>query len=122
MLLRPVLDELQRYRSQSGYSEHELGELFHALTETKGRFADEALVVLMCFDMGESQEEADAVIARGRRMLPYIKKFQDNTPKIPERSYDDSMLKSPYSKDIAFQGAVKAINHGWHSTADNPEG
>jgi hypothetical protein len=25
-------------------------------------------------------------------------------------------------KDDAFEGAVKAINHGWHSTADNPEG
>ncbi len=122
VLLRPVLDELERYRSQSGHDEHQLDEAFGALTKKQGRFADEALVVLMCFDMGESQEEADAVIARGRRMLPYIRKYQDRTPTIPGRAYTDSMLKTPYRKDPAFRGGVKAISHGWHSTADNPEG
>src|ERR1700693_6068378 len=83
VLVRPVLDELQKYRSESGHDEHELDARFHALTKKKGRFADEALVVMVCFDMGESQEEADAVIARGRRMLPYIKKYRNRTPKIP---------------------------------------
>jgi hypothetical protein len=32
------------------------------------------------------------------------------------------MLKGISGKNDAFEGAVKAINHGWHSTADNPEG
>jgi len=122
VLLRPVLDELEQYRSQSGHDEHRLDEAFGALAKKQGRFADEALVVLMCFDMGESQEEADAVIARGRRMLPLIKKYQDGTAKIPGRNYGESMFKTAYRKDVAFQGAVKAIKHGWHSTADNPQG
>jgi|SRR5271165_2057913 len=121
-LLRPVLGELQNYRSESGHDEHQLDERFRVLTEKKGRVADEALVVLMCFDMGESQEEADAVIARGRRMLPFLKKYQDRNPQFPGRNYPDSMLKSASSKADTFEGAVRAINHGWHSTADNPEG
>ena len=122
VLLRPVLDELQKYRSQRGQDEHQLDELFYALTKRQGRFADEALVVMVCFDMGESQEEVDAVMARGRRMLPYIKKYRGRTPKIPNRTYSDSMLKTPYRRDLAFEDVIKAINHGWHSTGDNPEG
>jgi hypothetical protein len=77
---------------------------------------------MMCFNMGESQEETDAVIARGRRMLPYLTKYRNVDPLIPGRTYPDSMLKSASSKGNAFDGAVNAINHGWHSTADNPEG
>jgi hypothetical protein len=55
-------------------------------------------------------------------MLPLLRKYQDKNPKIPDRTYPDSMLKGISSKADAFEGAVKAINHGWHSTADNPEG
>jgi len=76
----------------------------------------------MCFDVGESQEETDAVIARGKRMLPLLKKYQDKNPKIAGRTCPDSMLKGTSSKADGFEAAVKAINHGWHSTADNPEG
>ena len=73
VLVRPVLDELQRYRSDDGKTPQRLLEYFYALTKKQGRFSDEALVVLMCFDvMGESQEDADAVIARGRKMLPFL--------------------------------------------------
>jgi hypothetical protein len=121
-LIRPVLDELQKYRSEGGRDEHQLDEVFRDMTEKKGRFADEALVILMCFDMGESQEETDAVIAPGKRMLPYLKKYQDKNPKFLGRTYPNSMLKGFSSKSEAFEGAVRAINHGWHSTADNPEG
>jgi hypothetical protein len=76
----------------------------------------------MCFDVGESQEETDAVIARGKKMLPFLKKYQNKNPEIPGRIYPDSMLKGPSRKADTFEGAVKAINHGWKSTADNPEG
>ncbi len=118
-LLRPILDEMQR---GTEHDESRLGNLLYGLTREKGRAADEALVALMCFYVGESQEETDAVIARGKRMLPLLKKYQDKNPKIPGRTYPDSMLKGISNKDDAFEGAVKAINHGWHSTADNPEG
>jgi hypothetical protein len=118
-LLRPILDERQK---GTQLDESRLGNLLYRLTQKKGRAADEALVVLMCFYVGESQEDTDAVIARGKRMLLLLKKYQDKNPKVPGRTYPDSMLKGISSKDDAFEGAVKAISHGWHSTSDNPEG
>jgi len=118
-LVRPILDERQKGTQSEGSRD---SNLLYALTQKKGRAADEALVVLMCFYMGESQEETDAVIARGKRMLPLLKKYQDKNPKIPGRTYPDSMLKGVSGKADAFEGAVKAINHGWHSTSDNPGG
>jgi hypothetical protein len=33
-----------------------------------------------------------------------------------------SLESDPPGKDEAFRGAIKAIRHGWHSTAENPEG
>jgi hypothetical protein len=118
-LVRPILDEKQK---GAQHDESRLSKLLYGLTQKQGHTADEALVVLMCFDVGESQEETDAVIGRGKRMLPLLKKYQDKNPKIAGRTYPDSMLKGSSSKADTFEGAVKAINHGWHSTADNPEG
>lgn len=119
VLLRPILDEKQ---SGAQHDENRLSKLLYGLTQKQGQAADEALVVIMCFDVGESQEETDAVIARGKRMLPLLRKYQDKKPKIAGYAYPDSMLKGTSSKADTFEGAVKAINHGWHSTADNPEG
>jgi hypothetical protein len=97
-------------------------DALHKLTKQHGSNADEALVVLMCFYIGESQEETDAVIERGKRMLPYLKKYQDRIPVIPNRQYPSSMLHNPVNKIENFEGATKAIHNGWSSTADNPEG
>jgi hypothetical protein len=116
-LLRPILDEKQKGVQ---HDESRLSNLLYGLTQKKGHIADEALVVLMCFDVGESQEETDAVIARGKRMLPLLRKYQDKTPNIPGSAYPDSMLKGSSNKADIFEGAVKAITHGWHSTADSP--
>jgi hypothetical protein len=118
-LVRPILDEKEGGLQQG---ESKLSKLLYGLTQEQGQAADEALVVLMCFDLGESQEEIDAVIARGRKMLPLLKKYQKKNPKIPERNYPDAMLKGTSSKADAFAGAVRAIKHGWHSTGDDPEG
>lgn len=118
-LLRPILDEKQK---GAQHDESRLSNLLYRLTQQKGRVADEALVVLMCFDVGESQEETDAVIGRGRRMLMYLKKYQDRSPKISGRTYPSSMFRDSSGKADAFEGAVKAIKRGWHSTADNPAG
>ena len=86
-----------------------------ALTGKGGRAADEALVVLMCFDIGESHE--DAVIERGKRMLPLLNKYRERSPKVQHRSYPDSMLRGVSSKNDAFGLAVKAINLGVHIKA-----
>src|SRR3954468_14130154 len=78
-LVRPILDEKQK---GAQHDESRLSKLLYGLTQKQGHTADEALVVLMCFDVGESQEETDAVIGRGKRMLPLLKKYQDKNPKI----------------------------------------
>jgi hypothetical protein len=118
-LLRPILDEVQQ---GAEHDKRRLSNLLYRLTQRRGRAADEALVVLMCFYVGESQEEVDAVISRGKKMLPLLDKYQRRNPEVPGRTYPDSMLKGVSSKDDAFEGAVRAIHKGWHSTADNPEG
>jgi sugar phosphate isomerase/epimerase len=102
--------------------ERRFGEALHNLTEKRGSSADEALVVLMCFYVGESDEEADAVIKRGRRMLPYLKKYGDRIPIIPNREYPGSMLHNPEYKTEYFKGVTKAIHKGWSSSAYSPEG
>ncbi len=122
VLVRPVLDEQVQILSGKGGDQRKLSGLIYDLTKKQGSITDEALVVLMCFYVGESQEETDAVIARGKKMLPLLKKYQDKNPSITGRTYPDSMLKGSSSKADTFEGAIKAINHGWHSTADNPEG
>lgn len=123
ILVRPILDELEKYSSDKTHGHERRIELFYALTKKKGPLVDEALVVLMCFEvMGESQEETDIVIERGRRMLPYINKYRDRDPTIPGRQYPRSLLKGPSNKSDDFQGATKAIKHGWRGTWDNPEG
>lgn len=122
VLLRPILDELQQYRYEGG-DRHKVDRRYYALTKRTGRFADEALVVLMCFDvMGESQEETDEVIARGRRMLAYVEKYRSSDPKIAGRAYPGSLLKGLSRKEDDFQGVIEAIKHGWRGTWDNPEG
>src|ERR1041385_7224950 len=52
-VLRPLLDELQNYRSKNSNDEHQLDEQFRVLIGKKDRSADEALAVLLCFNMGE---------------------------------------------------------------------
>jgi hypothetical protein len=116
-IVRPVLEEKQRDQ----HDERRLGNLLYGLIQRKGNTADEALVVLLCFDIGQSQEEEDAVIARGRRMLSLLRKYRNNTPTIPGHNYD-RLLRGAASKSDAFEGTEKAIRRGWHSTADNPEG
>ena len=121
-ILRPVLDALQRYRAEGSHDESQLDTLFVALSKKKGRLADEALVVLMCFDMGESQEETDAVIARGKKMLPLIEKYREKNPRLPLHANPEPRLKGLSRKADDFEGAVKAINLGWKGTWDSPEG
>jgi hypothetical protein len=118
-LVRPILDEVQKGAEPD---ETRLSNFLYGLIQKKGSAADEALVVLMCFYVGESQEESDAVIARGKRMLQLLDKYQSRNPEVPGRTYPASMLRGISSKDEAFEGAIKSIHHGWRSTAEKPEG
>lgn len=98
------------------------GSLLYALTKRKGPDSDEALVVLMCFYIGESQEEADEVIRRGRRMLPYLHKYRHAIPTIPDREYPNSMLRNGSTGNESIEGAISAIKRGLRGTWDNPDG
>jgi hypothetical protein len=124
-LVRPLLDMQQKLVGACGQpgtpsqcvveepDEGELGRLLYVLTKQQGSAADEALVVLMCFYMGESGEEFDAVADRGRRMLKYLEKYRSVAPRIPRRAYPDSMLREKSVKEENFAGALKAIRSGW---------
>jgi hypothetical protein len=79
-LLRPILDEVQK---GAEHDERRLSNLLYGLTQKRGRAADEALVVLMYFYVGESQEEADAVIARGKRCFRFWTSIKAETPRSP---------------------------------------
>jgi hypothetical protein len=112
VLVRPILDEKQRSGS---HEQSRLNNLMSALIGKGGRSADEALVVLMCFDIGESHE--DSVIERGRRMLPLLNKYREKSPRMQHRSYPDSMLRGVSNKNDAFNLAGRAITLGVHVKA-----
>jgi hypothetical protein len=99
-----------------------MGKLLYDLTKNSTKVADEALVVLMCFHIGESQEEEDAVISRGKRMLPLLRKYQHVVPVVPERDYPKSMLNSHDIKREKVVGATQAIHKGLRGTWDDPKG
>jgi hypothetical protein len=102
--------------------ERRVNRLLQELIHQEGPKADEALVVLMCFYIGESQEDEDAVIARGSHMLPYPEKYRRRTPAFAHQTYPDVMLKPAQDKKDTFEGAVTAIKHGWRGTWDRPDG
>jgi hypothetical protein len=131
-LVRPILDLRQQSTTECGEPgestrkaclygtgyEHErerwrnVAEGIANLTSRKTTATDEALVVLMCYYVGESGEHIDEVINRGRQMLPYLRKYEVGTPVIPGRRYPESLLTSPGVKKDQFTGAIDAIKHG----------
>jgi hypothetical protein len=89
-----------------------VGEAIANLASQKTAAADEALVGLMCYYTGESGDNEDAVINRGRRELPYLLKYQNFNPVIPERKYSNSMRLNADAKNESFQTAISAIRRG----------
>jgi hypothetical protein len=90
--------------------EERIWELVVGLTQRAGPHVDEALVVLTCFNLGVAQEESDAIIERGRRMLPLIDKYRHRRPVVPSRNYPSGMFRSDV--DGHLETAVRLINHG----------
>lgn len=127
-LVRPILDLRQQSITDCGQpgeptrktclTEQEqkrwwkVGRGIASLASQKTTAADEALVVLMCYYTGESGDNEDAVINRGRRELPYLHKYSKSDPVIPQRQYSDSMRLSREAKDESFEIAVSAIGKG----------
>jgi hypothetical protein len=87
------------------------GELLDQLSKDNSPAADEALVVLFSYYLGESNGEdlVDEVIARGNRMLPYLTKCRHRSIEIAGRNYPASMLLPPEVRESFFQEAISSI-------------
>jgi hypothetical protein len=57
-------------------------ERFEKLLATKGHAADEAIAVLMCFDVGDHslEELICEALRRGKRKLPHLRRFLHEDP------------------------------------------
>jgi len=121
LLIRPILDAHYNF-STGEYSyrtlENNVSNLLYSLIKNESAVADEALVVLTCFYIGESQEESDEIISRGTRMLKYLEKYRNKNPIIPNRNYPNSMRRNNYG----FEGITTAIKQGLRGSWDNPDG
>ena len=120
-LVIPILDEQQKVLEGRG-DEELLGRLIMDLVSNSTKESDEALAVLMCFYIGESQEEADALIRRGRRVSKFLSIYRTRTPIIPNRTYPERMFLDSKTRRQRMDGVLRAIRKGWKSTADNPVG
>ncbi len=63
--------------------------------DNKTPAGDEALVVLLHCYIGEEtgEENTTEIIDRGKKMLPYLKKYQTLTPQISGRDYRELLLE-----------------------------
>jgi hypothetical protein len=127
-LIRPILDLRQQSIAECGElgsnsncasgaayerqqdRDEKIWELVVALTQRSGPQADEALVVLTCFNLDVAHETSDAIVDRGRRMLPLIDKYHRHRPVVPNRNYPGVMLRS--DADAQLDAAVRLINYG----------
>ena len=87
------------------------GELLGHLSEDRSPLADEALVVLFSYYLGESNGEdlVHEVTVRGRRMLPFLTKYRHHAVQIPGHLYSASMRLPPKVRDSFFQEAISTI-------------
>jgi hypothetical protein len=92
----------------------EYGRMVGALFQTKTKSADEALVVLMDFYIGESlgDDLLHQVTKRGKRMLPLLMKYRTARIVFPEREYPSSLLVSPEVKRENSDSAIKSVKAG----------
>jgi hypothetical protein len=98
----------------------QVDELTANLLRKHGPTADEALVVLLAFYVGESNGEdiLFAITARGRRMLPWLRKYDHHAPTIKERSYPQTLLLPEETRTQIFNLAIDSVVHGRDLTPD----
>jgi hypothetical protein len=119
-LLIPVLDAYEKGRTDNSPTKEEPGgSLWNAavlagkVMSNKTPAADEALVVLLYFYIGEATDgdkEAE-IIDRGKKMLPYLKKYQTRIPQISGRDYRKLLLERETSQ-MSFKDIIAAIERG----------
>jgi len=117
-LLKPILDlrakaeSAQGEQQQSAFEQSEklIGSLFHK----KSRAANEALVVLMNFYVGESLQPdlVHQVTVRGKQMLPLLLKYRKASVAFSGFKYPPSLLVADDVRKKSFDDAIEAVRTG----------
>jgi len=119
-LLIPVLDAYKKGRIDDAPGKEERGgSLWNAavlagrVMDNKTPAGDEALVVLVYYYIGEAtgRDNTIEIIDRGKKMLPYLKKYQTRNPQIPGRDYKELLLERRTSQ-MSFRDIIAAIERG----------
>jgi hypothetical protein len=107
-LLRPVISEYLAHAEEFDTSGRSLGlesphravfeERCERLLATKGHAADEAIAALMCFYVGEhwGEELMCETLRRGKRMVPYLRRFLHEVPVTGLEPKDGGTFTSAY--------------------------
>lgn len=110
--LRAQAESSQGKAQQSAFTRSEklTGKLFQMHT----RAADEALVLLLNFYVGEALQSdlVHEITKRGKRMLPLLAKYQDDAVHFSKRSYPASLLVAKDVRSDEFQTAIQAVKSG----------
>ena len=95
-------------------------KLVAQLIDNQSPPADEAVVVLLHYYVGESEapDLITSVTARGKRMLPLLLAYRDTIPLIPGRNYPASMLTEDEIRRTEFDRAIRAVKTGRILTVD----
>jgi hypothetical protein len=110
--LRSKAECSQGEQQQSAFQQSE--KLMGRLFQKKSAAADEALVVLMNFYVGESIQ-ADLihqVTTRGKRMLPLLLKYKKASVAFSKVEYPKSMLVADDVRKKSFDDAIAAVRAG----------
>lgn len=88
-----------------------IGELVAHLVDSKSPAADQAMVVLLHYDVGPSEIEdiRTALTARGRIVLAYLLKYKYEVPRIPGRDYPEGMRNGREFEQALFGDLINSI-------------
>ena len=86
----------------------------------KSRASTHALVVLMSFYLGEATADdiVHNVTKRGKAAVPYLLKYQDHPPVVPNRRYPDAIRSPEEVRKEDFKTALEFIKAGKVSGVD----
>ena len=116
-LVKPILDAMRLAVKKQPVDESEgspfwhSGELLGRLFKDRSRASDEALIVLLSYYLGESNggDLVDEITERGRRMLPYLERYECCLARIPGRQYPDRMVLPSEVRRSLFEEAITNI-------------
>ena len=110
--LRAQAESSQGEAQQSAFTKSEklTGKLFQMHT----RAADEALVLLLNFYVGEALQSdlVHEITKRGKRMLPLLLKYDHDAVRFSKRVYPASLLVAEDVRADEFQTAIQAVKSG----------